>query len=64
MAPFHGWGSTVLRQLSHYEDSLLFTTTSPEIPDIYLIDFGRMTLEPPSSFEPGKPGLGIQSFNH
>ena len=47
-------------------DSLLFTTKSPEIPDIHLIDHGRMegwaNLEPSSGNKLGIPGLGILVF--
>ena len=51
------------------QDSLLFTTQSPGVPGTHLIDIGRMkecdfTLEPPSGFEPGTPGLGNQHPNH
>ena len=47
-------------------DSLLFTTQSPGVTGTNLIDLERMwfTLEPPSGFEPGMPGLGIQHSNH
>ena len=57
-------------QLSQgYWDSLLFTTQSPGVPGAHLIDIERMkecdfTLEPPSGFEPGTPGLGNQQPNH
>ena len=48
--------------------SLLFTIQFPEIPGTHFIDLGRMkaesTLEPPSGFEHGTPGLGIQCLNH
>ena len=49
-------------------DSLLFTTQPPRLPGTYLIDLIRkaeaeLTLEPPSSFEPGTPRLGIQHVN-
>ena len=44
--------------------SLLFTTKSPESSGSHFIDLRRMkgaglTLEPPSGFEHGTPGLGV-----
>ena len=49
-------------------DSLLFTTTFPEIPGTHLIDSegwnAESTLEPPSCFEYANPGLEIQRLNH
>ena len=49
--------------------SLLFSTKFSEIPDYHLIDLGRIKgcesiLEPPSGFEHGAPGLGIQRLKH
>ena len=48
--------------------SLLFTIQFPEIPGTHFINLRRMkaesTLEPPSGFEHGTPGLGIQCLNH
>ena len=51
-----------------WEFSLLFTLKYPENPSTHLIDLGQMkgcesTLEPPSGFEFGTPGLGIQCPN-
>ena len=42
MAPFYGWGLTVLRLEPLRGDSLLFTTKFPEIPGTHFIDLGRM----------------------
>ena len=43
--------------------SLLFTSKFPEIPGTHFIDLegakAKSTLEPPSGFEHGTPGLGI-----
>ena len=68
MAPFYGWGSTVSRLQSHYEESLLFTTKSTGGHGTHLIDLGgRKTMpifEASSGFERGTPGLGIQCSNH
>ena len=50
MAPFYEWGSTASRlQQPLRGGSLLFTIQFPEIP--------------PSGFEHGTPGLGIQHLN-
>ena len=66
MAPFYGWGSTAPRLEPLRGGSLLFTTMSPEIPGTHFIDLGKIasTLEPPSGFEHGTPGLRIQPLNH
>ena len=64
MAPFYGWGSTASRLQPLRGGSLLFTT---EFPDILVLTLStseggkaELTLEPPSGFEHGIPGLGIQ----
>ena len=59
MAPFCGWGSNVSRLEPLRGGSLLFTTKFPEIPGTQ-----SSTLEPPSGFEQGTPGLEIQRLNH
>ena len=63
MVPFYGWGSTASRLQPLRGGSLLFTIQFPESPGTHFIDLGRMkgrvTLEPPSGFEHGTPGLGI-----
>ena len=68
MAPFYGWGSTSSRLEPLQGGSLLLTTKFPEIPGTHCIDLRRMnaesTLELPSGFEHGTPGLGIQHLNH
>ena len=68
MAPFYGKGSTALRLEPLRGGSLLFTTKSPEIPGTHLSTSegwkGESTLESPSGFERGIPGLGIQRLNH
>ena len=66
--PFYGWGSTASRLEPLREGSLLFTTKFPEIPGTHFIDLegwkAESTLELPTGFEHGTPGLGIQRLNH
>ena len=56
MAPFYGWGSSISRLHSHYEEIV------SGVPGTQLIDLGRMkkaelALEPPpNSFEHETPG--------
>ena len=68
MDPFYGWGSAAARLEPLWGSSLLFTTKFPEIPGTHFIDLegwtAESTLEPPSGFEHGTPGLGIQRLNH
>ena len=49
-------------------DSLLFTTKFLEISSTHLIELGRMkdwkNLNPPSGFDNGIPGSGIERLNH
>ena len=71
--PFLWMGLNCLNATETLEGgSLLFTTKFPESPGNRLIDFrstsegwkAESTLEPPSGFEYGTPGLGIQHLNH
>ena len=68
MAPFYGRVSTASRLEPLRGGSLLFTAKFPEIPGTHFIDLERRkvesTLEPPTGFEHGTPGLGIQRLNH
>ena len=69
MVPFYGWGSTASGFEPLRGGSLLFTTNFPEIPGTHFIDLRRVkkvesTLEQPSGFEHGTPGVGIQRLNH
>ena len=68
MVPFSGWGSTASRLEPLRGGSLLFTNKFPEISGTHFTDLGWMkglsTLEQPSGFEQGTPGLGIQRLNH
>ena len=68
MAPFYGRVSTASRLEPLRGGSLLFTAKFPEIPGTDFIDLERRkaesTLEPPTGFEHGTPGLGIQRLNH
>ena len=67
-APFYGWGSTASRLEPLQGGCLLFTTKFPEISGTRFTDLGKMkgwvNLEPPSGFEHGTPGLGIQRLDH
>ena len=53
MAPFYGWGANGSR-------------LEPLRGGTHFIDIGKAesTLEPPSGFGHGTPGLGIQHLNH
>ena len=68
MAPFYRWVSTALRLEPLRGGSVLFTTKFSEIPGTHFIDLGMMkgesSSEPPSGFEHGTRGLGIQRLNH
>ena len=68
MAPFYGRVSTASRLEPLRGGSLLFTAKFPEISGTHFIDLERRkaesTLEPPTGFEHGTPGLGIQRLNH
>ena len=58
MAPFYGWSSTASRLEPLRGGSLLFTTK-------FLEGWkAESTLEPPSGFEHGTPGLGTQHLDH
>ena len=58
MALFYGWGSTASRLEPLRGGSLRSTTKSPEIHGTHFIEFGRMTLEPPSGLEYQDPWIG------
>ena len=64
--PFYAWGSIASRLEPLWGGSLLFTTKVPEIPGTHFIDLegwmAESTLESPSDFEHGTPGLGIQQL--
>ena len=68
MAPFSGWGSTASRLEPLEEGSLLLPLSSQNFLVLNLSTSERwrdeLTLEPPSGFEHGTPGLGIQRLNH
>ena len=53
MAHFYVWSSTVSILPNQYEEILHFS-----------MSFTGSTLEPPSGFEPGTPGLEIQFPEH
>ena len=68
MAPLYGWASAVSRLQRHYKETVYFLPLSPQE---VLILIGsnsewweaELTLEPPSGFELGPLGLGIEHPN-
>ena len=61
MAPFYGWGSTVLRLQSQFEEIVCFLPLSPQAILVLISSTlkGRKaesTLEPPSGFKHGTSG--------
>ena len=69
MALFYGWDSIVLRLQSNCEEAVYFSLLNPQnvLVLILLTSEGwkaESTLEPPSGFEPGTHGLGIQHPNY
>ena len=64
MAPFYGWGSTASR-LEPLQEAVYFLPLSSQKFLVLILSTSEgckaeSTLEPPSSFEHGTPGLGIQ----
>ena len=62
MAPFYIWGSTASRLISHYEESVYFLPLTSQIFLVFIwytseVWKAESTLEPPSGFEQGNPGL-------
>ena len=55
MAPFFMDGVQLPQGYSHFEEAILSTSEGWK---------AASTLEPPSGFEHGTPGLGIQRLNH
>ena len=68
MVPFYGWVQLPQGYRATSRRQFTFYHKSPEIPGTHLSNLRRMktesTLEPPSSFGYGIPGLGIQCLNH
>ena len=71
MVPLYGWGFKCLKAAKPlWGDSLLFTSQSPGVPGIHLINFGGMKgwnnldLEATQQIWIQDPGLGIQRINH
>ena len=68
IAPFYGLGSTASQLEPLRGDSLLFTTKLQKFLVLILSTLegwkADSTLELPSGFEYGTPGLGIQRLNH
>ena len=65
MAPFNGWGSTVLRWQSHCEEAVYYLPLRSQkfLVLTWLTSEGgkaESNLDPPSSFEHATSGLGIQ----
>ena len=69
MAPFNGWGSTASRLRNHFKEADYFLPSSPQKSLVLILSIisggwkAESTLEPPSGFERGTPGLGIQHLN-
>ena len=66
---FYGWGSTVSKLHSHYEETVHFLPLGHQgfLVLIWPTSEGwkaELTLKPPSGFELGTPGLEIQHLNH
>ena len=69
MVSSYGWGSTVSRLQSHYEETVYSLPLSPQEFLVLISSISarwevETTLEPLSNFEPGTPELGIQRLNH
>ena len=69
MVTFNGWSSTVTRLQSRYEETVYFLPPSPQEFLVLILSTSKrwkaeMTLEPPSGFQPGTPGSGIQHLYH
>ena len=69
MVPFYGQGSTVSRLQTHDKETVDFLPFSSQ--EFLVLNWStlegwkaELTLEPPSGFDPGIPGLGIQFPNH
>ena len=69
MAAFYGWvqlsqgyKATARRQYTFYHSVPRSSWYSIDLP--WKNEKTELTLEPPSGFEPGTPGLGIQHLNH
>ena len=69
MVPFYGRGSTVSRLQTHDKETVDFLTFSCQ--EFLVLNWSTLegwkaesTLEPPSGFDPGTPGSGIQCLNH
>ena len=68
MNSFYGSNSTVPRLQKHYEETVYFLQVSPEEFQVLILSTlerwkTKLTLEPPSGFELGTPGLEIQYLN-
>ena len=68
MAPFYGSGSTA-SGYGHFEEAVYFLPLSSQKFLVLILSTSEgwkaeSTLEPPSGFEYGTPGLGIQRLNH
>ena len=69
MTPFYGWGSTVSRLQSHYEETIYFLPLNSQkyLVLIWSTSEGwkaESALEPTSGFELGVPVFGIQHLNY
>ena len=64
MTPFYGGGSTASRPQSHFEEAVYFLPLSSQRFLVLILSTSEgkkagSTLEPPSRFEHGTPGLSI-----
>ena len=69
MAPFYGWGLNCSCVQSHYEEVVYFLPLSSQIFLVLTWSTSKgwkseLTLEPPSGFEHGTLGLGIQHLGN
>ena len=69
MAPLFGWGSTASKLQSHYDKAVYFLPLSSQIFLVLIWSTlegwkSESTLEPPSGFEHGTPGLQIQQLEN
>ena len=68
MAPFYGWGSKLSQGYSHFDEAVYFLPLSSQKFLTLILPTSEgwkseSTLEPPSGFEHGTPGLGIQRLD-
>ena len=67
--PFFVDGVQLTQGYSHFEEAVYFLPSSSQKFLVLILSTlegwkAELTLEPPSGFEHGTPGLGIQRLNH